>query len=179
MTKMTFALAAALIAGTTMTSAANADGVRLGFGFPLGSFVAHSNENYGGNDYRRAERPRYVRRDDQDDAPVRKVTRIKQPLQAEVAEASVKAPITTSAAPTAKLEDRLPSDPATTTVIEKTSAAKTDEAPSNTITTASTETKATVNAEKITPADKPAAATAHVCHRYSPAIAALIEVPCE
>ena len=41
MTKIAFALAAAVLAGTTMTNAANA-GVRLGFGFPLGSFIAHS-----------------------------------------------------------------------------------------------------------------------------------------
>ncbi len=177
MTKLTFALVAALIAGTTMTSAANADGVRLGFGFPLGSFVAHSNENYGG-DYRRAERPRYVRRDDQDDAPVRKVAKIKRPVETEVAEASVKAPIVTKVAST-KLSDRLSSDPSTTTVIEKTPAAKSDGAQANTITTASTETKATVNAEKNAATDEPVAATPHVCRRYSPAIAALVDVPCE
>ena len=46
MTKTTLALAAALLAGTTLTSAANAGGVRVGFGFPLGSFVAHSNQSY-------------------------------------------------------------------------------------------------------------------------------------
>jgi hypothetical protein len=64
MTKITLSLAAALIAGTTMmTSAANAGGLRLGFGFPLGSFVAHPNENYSEVSYRRhQERERMARR---------------------------------------------------------------------------------------------------------------------
>lgn len=178
MTKMTLALTAALLAGTTMmTSAANAGAVRLGFGFPLGSFVAHSNENYGGGDYRRAERPRYVRRDYRDDAPVRKIAKAKRPVQTEVAEASVKEP-TTPVVKTVKADDKLTSDPATTTVIAKTPVA-------------STETKATVDADKIASADKPAAVkadaetttavteTKHVCRRYSPAIAELVDVPCE
>lgn len=55
--KKSIAIAAALIAGTTLTNAANA-GVRLGFGFPMGSFIAHENQSYsgrGGGDY---ERPR-------------------------------------------------------------------------------------------------------------------------
>ncbi len=169
MTKIALALAAALIAGTAMTSAANADGVRLGFGFPLGSFVAHSNENYGGGDYRRSERRRYVRRDDQDDdTPIRKIVRVKRPLQAEVAEAAVKAPV--APAQTAKLEDRLASDPATTTVIEKTPAAARNAAPADPIATA-----------PVASADKPAApeTAVHVCRRYSPTVAALVDVPCE
>lgn len=43
MTKISLALAAALLAGTTLS--AEAGGVRVGFGFPLGSFVAHSNQS--------------------------------------------------------------------------------------------------------------------------------------
>jgi hypothetical protein len=188
MTKTTFALAAALIAGTTMTSAANAGGVRLGFGFPLGSFVAHSNENYSGRDYRRAERRHTVRRDYRDDAPARKIVKIKQAPKADVAETAVETPVVK----TAKLEDKLTSDPATTTVIEKTPVAKSDAAP--TVTTGSistTEAKATVNADKDASDAKPAAVktdaetttaaadTKHVCRRYSPAIAALVDVPCD
>ena len=62
MTKTTLALAAALLAGTTLTSAANAGGVRVGFGFPLGSFIAHSNQSYSGEGYgsgRNCHKPRY------------------------------------------------------------------------------------------------------------------------
>jgi hypothetical protein len=186
MTKIAFALAATVLAGTTMTNAANA-GVRLGFGFPLGSFVAHSNENYGGNDYRRYDRPRTVRRDYQDDAPARKVAKIKRAPKVEVAAAPVKAP----AAPvvqTAKLEDKLSSDPTTTTEIAKTpastSASETTKPVSETTTgsikQASTTTDKTDTAVK---ADtKTAAATTetkHVCRRYSAAIAGLVDVPCE
>jgi hypothetical protein len=189
MTKM-IALAAALIAGTTMTSVANADGVRLGFGFPLGSFVAHQNQNYDGGDYRRSERPRYVRRDRDDDAPARKVVRVQRPSQADVAEVA-KAPAI-PAVRTAKLDDKLASDPSTTTVIEKTPAAKSDASPVNAVaTTGSTDTKTAVNSDKIATAEKPARAesdanattantdTTHVCRRYSPTIAALVDVPCE
>ncbi|MET0432267.1 MAG: hypothetical protein ABWZ86_07290 [Hyphomicrobium sp.] len=168
MTKMTLALAAALIAGTTMTSAANAGGVRLGFGFPLGSFVAHSNEAFDGG-YRRSERPRYVRRDYQDDAPVRKIAKIKRPQTTQVAEAAPTAAIV-PAAPTAKLESKLPSDTSTTTVIEKTPASKSTSDQASTVTTAS-----------VTPDDTKTAAaeTKRVCRRYVPAIAALVDVPCE
>ncbi len=45
MTKIALTLAAALLAGTTLSNAANAGGIRLGFGMPLGSFVAHSLQN--------------------------------------------------------------------------------------------------------------------------------------
>ena len=65
MTKTTLALAAALLAGTTLTSVANAGGVRVGFGFPLGSFIAHSNQSYSGESYgsgRNCHKPRYAAR---------------------------------------------------------------------------------------------------------------------
>ncbi len=189
MTKMTFALAAALLAGTTMTSAANAGGIRLGFGFPLGSFIAHSNQNYGGNDYRGYERPRYVRRDYQDDAPARKIAKVRRAPRVEVADVPVKAP----AAPvvkTAKLEDKLSSDPATTTVIEKTPVSTSDTTPAKDTTTGSikkaskdkTDTVATAektDASVKSDAETTATETKHVCRRYSAAIAGLVDVPCE
>lgn len=180
MTKTAFALAA-LLAGTTMTTAAKADAVRLGFGFPLGSFVAHSNENYSRRDYRRAERPQYVRREVRGEAPARKVTaKVRKPVT-EVAEASIKP----APAPAPKRDDKLASDPATTTVVEKTPITKSDAVP---VVTASTNDVA--KAEKPA-ADTPSMAkadaettaaaveTKHVCRRYSPAIAALVDVPCE
>ncbi|MBS0269717.1 MAG: hypothetical protein JSS54_12145 [Proteobacteria bacterium] len=184
MTKIAFALAAAILAGTTMTNAANA-GVRLGFGFPLGTFIARSAENMSARDYRRDERPRYVRRDYQDDAPARKVAKVKRAPVTEVADAPVKAPVT-QVVQTAKLEDKLSSDPATTTVIEKTpGAANETTTPAKNVTTGSikqalattdkTETTAKADTETATAT----AETKHVCRRYSPAIAGLVDVPCE
>ncbi|MBN9246353.1 MAG: hypothetical protein J0I81_02695, partial [Hyphomicrobium sp.] len=93
MTKIAFALAAAVLAGTTMTNAANA-GVRLGFGFPLGTFIAHSAENLSARDYRRNDRPRTVRRDYQDDAPARKIAKAKSAPKVDVDDVPVKAPVT-------------------------------------------------------------------------------------
>lgn len=187
MTKIAFALAAAVLAGTTMTNAANA-GVRLGFGFPLGSFIAHSNENYGANDYRRNDRPRTVRRDYQDDAPARKVAKIKRAPKVEVADTPVVKAPAAPAVQTAKLEDKLSSDPATTTEISKTpasaSASETTK-PANEMTTgsikqASTTTDKTDAAVKAdTETTTAATETKHVCRRYSAAIAGLVDVPCE
>ena len=57
MPKTIIAAAAALIAGTALADTANA-GVRVGFGFPLGSFVAHENSGGGGGYGRDCERPR-------------------------------------------------------------------------------------------------------------------------
>ncbi|SFV33787.1 hypothetical protein [Hyphomicrobium facile] len=180
MTKIAFALAAAVLAGATMTNAANA-GVRLGFGFPLGSFVAHSNENYGGNDYRRSERPRTVRRDYQDDAQARKVAKIKRAPKVEVADAPVVKAPAAPAVQTAKLEDKLSSDPATTTEIEKTPASTSaNETTTGSIKQASTTTDKTDTSVKADTGTTAAATeTKHVCRRYSAAIAGLVDVPCE
>ncbi|WP_045835582.1 hypothetical protein [Hyphomicrobium sp. 99] len=185
MSKIAFALAAAVLAGTTMTNAANA-GVRLGFGFPLGTFIAHSNENYDASDYRRSERPRTVRRDYQDDAPARKVAKIKRAPKTEVSEAPAK-PSATPVVQTAKLEDKLSSDPATTTVIEKTPTAanETTTTPAKDVTTGSiTQASATMDktdtpAKSITETKTVTTETKHVCRRYSPAVAGLVDVPCE
>lgn len=183
MIKTTFALAA-LIAGSAVTSAAHADAVRVGFGFPLGSFVAHSNENYSARDFRRSERPRVARRDYEAEARARKIVKIRQAPKADVAEATVKAPAT-PVVTTAKLEDKLASDPAMTTVIEKTPVQTSE------VATVSNEAKKTVNADNNAAIDKPAVANAdavtttaaaetkHICRRYSPAIAELIDVPCD
>jgi hypothetical protein len=188
MTKITFALAAAVLAGTTMTSAANAGGVRLGFGFPLGNFVAHSNQNYDGDrDYRHYEKPRHVRRDYQDDAPARKIAKVKRAPKADVADVPVKAP----AAPvvnTAKLENKLASDPATTTVLQKAPAAAGDTTAAKDTTTGSsnklattdkTDTVATSDTATKSDSESNTDNNKHVCRRYSAAIAGLVDVPCE
>jgi hypothetical protein len=190
MTKTAFAIAAALLAGTTLTSAANAGGIRVGFGFPLGSFVAHSNQSYAGDGYgRRCDHERRAARRHYEAvaAPVRHVK-----PKAEVAE--TKTDVKTDAKPvtTAKLDDRLSADPETTTDVVKTdtdadttTATKAEPAPA---TTASTDTAKT---EKVATVEKPAqegdlkvikvptSEGKQVCRRYSAAIAALVDVPCD
>ncbi|MGL4397726.1 MAG: hypothetical protein ACRCS9_14395 [Hyphomicrobium sp.] len=56
MTKATRILAGLFLATTTLTSAAEAGGVRLQFGGPLGSFVARPHQSYGGSSYAYKER---------------------------------------------------------------------------------------------------------------------------
>lgn len=84
MSAKALALAAALLATTAISTSANAGGVRLGFGFPLGSFTAHPNLSSGpagtarGRDTaEHCEKPRVARsyHNDDDDAPVRKAKR--------------------------------------------------------------------------------------------------------
>jgi hypothetical protein len=187
MTKTTIALAAALLAGTTLTSAANAGGVRVGFGFPLGSFVAHSNQSYAGGGYdpncakeRRARRSYQAKA-----APVRQLKRAKK-----IDVASVK-PVSAPAVKTAKLEDTPKNDPvtktnsATTSDVTTGSTTPTSPAPATTTTdTAKTETKAhTIAAVEKTPSEKAEVKkaeieTKQICRRYSAAIAGLVDVPC-
>jgi hypothetical protein len=190
MTKITLALTAALLAGTTLTHAANARGIRVGFGFPLGSFVAHSNQSYAGNGYRNGrgcDHERYARRSyHANAAPAR---RVKRHRKVDIAETK-RAPA--PAAKTAKLESRLQSDPATTTEIAKTD----DKTTINTSTPQSTTTASITPAatepsktDKVAAADKisadgktdlktATAAIKQICRRYSAAIAGLVDVPC-
>lgn len=190
MTKITLTVAAALLAGTTLTSAANAGGIRLGFGFPLGSFIAHSNQGYSDGGYdRRYARERRARRTYQAEAaPAQK---IKRPRKIEVAAKPAPAPIVK----TAKLEDKLASDPATTTEIAKTSevttGSTTPTTPATTpaTTTPTTTTTDTAKTDKVATTDKTSTETKaevknaaseakQICRRYSAAIAGLVDVPC-
>jgi hypothetical protein len=207
MTKTTLALAAALLAGTTLTSAANAGGVRVGFGFPLGSFIAHSNQSYSGEGYgsgRNCHKPRYAARRQYEAAaaPVRKIKRAPK--------AAVAYKVSKPEVQTAKLEDKLITNDETTTEIAKTPAADV----SGTQSTASTSTTTTAVLDKET--DKAATTTTpamakveapkvekvatvektetsgkaeqktisvpaakRVCRRFSAAIAGLVDVPCQ
>jgi len=207
MTKTTLALAAALLAGTTLTSAANAGGVRVGFGFPLGSFIAHSNQSYSGEGYgsgRNCHKPRYAARRQYEAAaaPVRKIKRAPK--------AAVAYKVSKPEVQTAKLEDKLITNDETTTEIAKTPVADV----SGTQSTASTSTTTTAVLDKET--DKAATTTTpamakveapkvekvatvektetsgkaeqktisvpaakRVCRRFSAAIAGLVDVPCQ
>jgi hypothetical protein len=194
MTKITLTIATALLAGTTLTSAANAGGIRVGFGFPLGSFIAHPNQSYSGGGYdRNCAKERRVRRTYQAEAaPVHK---IKRPRKIDVASAK---PESAPVVKTAKLEDALNSDPTTTTDIAKTNPGSTTPAspaptaaatttPATTTTdTAKTDTTKTdkvATADK-TPTDgkaditKATSEAKQICRRYSAAIAGLVDVPC-
>jgi hypothetical protein len=78
MTKTSLALAVALLTSTTLAGTANAGGLRvgLGFGFPLGAFVAHEHlSDSSSYSERHCDRPRVARsvRNDDDDQPVHKV----------------------------------------------------------------------------------------------------------
>ena len=87
MTTKTLTLAALKLASTTLVSAAEAGGVRLSFGGPLGSFTAHPNQSSGPGGTARKEhcakpapkhyaKPSYVgRKHQEDEAPVRHVKR--------------------------------------------------------------------------------------------------------
>ena len=87
MTTKTLTLAALMLASTTLVSAAEAGGVRLSFGGPLGSFTAHPNQSSGPGGTARKEhcakpapkhyaKPSYVgRKHQEDEAPVRHVKR--------------------------------------------------------------------------------------------------------
>ncbi|HVZ04173.1 hypothetical protein [Hyphomicrobium sp.] len=187
MTKIAFALATALLAGSTLTSAANAGGIRLGFGFPLGSFVAHPTQSYAGDGYgyrKHCARERAARRVYRAEAaPVRRHKRSHVNIAA-------KKPATPPVVQMAKLEDKLMSNPATTTEIAKTSnitTASTTPAATNSPPAAKTEAPTTdkvATADKTSTdgksaTDKPATEAKQICRRYSAAIAGLIDVPCE
>jgi hypothetical protein len=204
MTKTTLALAAALLAGTTLTSAANAGGVRVGFGFPLGSFIAHSNQSYSGESYgggRNCHKPRYAARRQYEAAaaPVRKIKRAPK--------AAVAYKVSKPEVQTAKLEDKLITNDETTTEIAKTPASDVSGTQSTTSTTttavldketdkAATTTPATAKVEapkveKVATVEKtetsgkaePKAISVptakRVCRRFSAAIAGLVDVPCQ
>lgn len=94
MSKKTLALAATIIATATLSNAANAGGLRvgLGFGFPLGNFVAREHQSDTGRSYKQHNsysKPRAVARSHNDDAPVRKAKKAapKPAPKVEVAEA--------------------------------------------------------------------------------------------
>ncbi len=196
MTKTTLALAAALLAGTTLSSAANAGGLRVGFGFPLGSFIAHSAQNYSSApSYKRhCDKPQYAaRRYERVEAPVRKVSR---PAKVEVAEeAPRKIKRAETEVKTAKLEDKTVATDATPSIyVPETPVADvkgTQSTPAEVNTATATDVKEEVKVEtpKIEKVEKvekdepkvkiSTSDIKRVCRRFSAAIAGLIDVPCE
>ncbi|MFN0217962.1 MAG: hypothetical protein ACKVP4_03995 [Hyphomicrobium sp.] len=92
MNRPALTIAAALIAGATLTTTAEAGGLRLGFGMPLGSFVAHSLANGAQNQGYSSGRSGYERAQEQRAAKIRaaKAAAAKRQAVAE-AEASTRA----------------------------------------------------------------------------------------
>jgi hypothetical protein len=179
MTKTTLALAAALLAGTTLTTAANAGGIRVGFGFPLGSFVAHSNQSYsdGGYGGRGCDRPHHTRhrRYQAEAAPVRKVKRAPKVI------ARAEPKIIKTAAPivkTAKLEDKLETNSAATTEIAKTTTTSSTTTDAAKVETVATVEKTPTNGKSDVKTVSVPAEVKQVCRRYSATIAGLVDVPC-
>ena len=111
MTKFAIALAAAaLLAAPNFSSTAEAGGVRLGFGFPLGSFVARPHQSYDSAPSYRAQKrvakkPAAARAARTEEAAVRKAHKPK--AKVEIAEkAPVKRYRTPAMVKTAKIENK-------------------------------------------------------------------------
>jgi hypothetical protein len=89
MSKTALSLAAALMAATAISTSAQAGGVRLGFGFPLGVFAASQLMASGpGGGHHDAERPRSLSRSHSEEDAPRRVKRAAP--KEEVAEAPVR-----------------------------------------------------------------------------------------
>jgi hypothetical protein len=127
----------------------------------------------------RAERPRYGLYEQDGYGRHSESERVLRKAQREAAAAAasrraraahVEAAQTAATAATAKLDGKLPSDPAPTTEIPETS--------NETTTTAGmADTSASDSKTDLTTGSPPDGK--HVCRRYSPEIAALVDVPCE
>jgi hypothetical protein len=183
MTKITLALAAAILAGTTVSNAANAGGVRLGFGFPLGSFVAHSTQKYsqgGGSAYRHNNKydRRTVSRDHQQPKKrahrkvevaesERKVTKPQKPANT-VKTAKLEKPNVTSDAPAVVAPDSSTGQTAAITPAPEA------------IKVVKVDTPKLDNAEQIErEASKIHDNGKRVCRKFSAAVNGLVDVPCE
>lgn len=201
MSKFAIALAAAaLLAAPSFSSTAEA-GVRLGFGFPLGSFVARPHQSYSsGPSYRaqqhcakkaaRQARIAAARQEAARKAQAQKIAAAEKSAQAKRAKAAAvqtakveaKPVVTTAAAPTVHVPDTA-ATAADTTV--NTAAATTTE-PAKTAALEPVAAKETVTEAKVekTVTEKPSVKVSsttgkRICRRFSAATAGLIDVPCE
>lgn len=202
MSKFAIALAAAaLLAAPSFSSTAEAGGIRLGFGFPLGSFVARPHQSYGGpsgyQQYCAKKEARQARiaaarqqemaarkAQAQKMAAAERAAEIKRAKAAEAIQtAKVETkPVTTEAAPTVYV----PVNTATTetTQVANTAATTTTTEPAKTAALEPVAEKAPVveeaKTEKVEKSTVKVSATAkRVCRKFSAAIAGLIDVPCE
>lgn len=196
MTKITLAaLAAAILAGTAFTSAAEAGGMRVGFGFPLGSFVARSHSPDAVRSYGKRG-PDCHRRSARVSAPVRKALKKKQMTQTAAhspAPQKIKAkPVVVAKTETKPVTNdapviNVPGTPVSKPVVAETSTVQqpieTAAIKPEPVTTeikaeapkfaAATETVSKI--EEVVATDK----GKQVCRRFSALIGDLIDVPCK
>jgi hypothetical protein len=198
MTKIAIALAAAaLISAPSFSSSAEAGGIRVGFGFPLGSFVARPHQSYDVSPSYRAQKYCAKKAARQNLAQARKARNVdvaeKAPSKQYKAPAAVKtasvetSTVKTDAAPTVYVPE---ANAATTVKTVDVTPAATTTAPAQTAALAPVETKETVKVEepktetvetvtKEKSSVKLSTNAKRVCRRFSAAIAGLIDVPCE
>lgn len=191
MSKIAIALAAALIAGSTFATEASAGGVRLGFGFPLGSFVArpyqssslHSSSAYE----RKCQREKL--------AAMRHARAAKKQELAQAAAARKAAK--PAEVKTAKVESKTVVADAPVVYVPETPAAKEKEVTIPTTTTASVAPETTsattdvkvdgTSSEKIekVAVEQPkktenvASNAKRICRKFSAVIGGLVDIPCE
>ena len=158
MTRTRIAIVTAILAATTMLASTAEAGmkVRLGFGFPLGSFTAHGNSGGSYHKPRRAKR-HYVRRKANDDVKVtKKSTKTKSVAKAE---------------PQAKVESAEETATSENSSISTAAVAPAEAAP------------AAVETVPETPEAKPAEAGASTnkadCKKFFPSVGMTLTVPCE
>jgi len=173
MTTKLLALATALVAATVFTSSAEAGGgVRLGFGFPLGSFTATPAQG-GGGDYASAPRRTKEAKRKAPAPVVREATRA--PDKAEpVKSASAEAPSTTNEVPATSAASESTGTPAltgSTALIQQATPVEPDTAAAP----ASKDAPSTVaSAEKTTAVSD----AAEACKKFIPSIGATVSVGC-
>lgn len=192
MSKIALTVAAVLIAGTTLSSAANAGGLRLGFGFPLGSFVAkpfQGSSNHIGNGYKKKhEAPQYAaQRAPKKAAPKVQVAETPAARKAtkpvEVKTATVETKSTTSDAPAVFV----PETPATKTEVKQVTVEKLTTTAAIAPETTSNIKVEDTNVEKIekVEVEEPknsrnnSTPEKQVCRKFSALVGGMVEVPCE
>lgn len=196
MSKIAIALAAALIAGSTFATEASAGGVRLGFGFPLGSFVArpyqssslHSSSAYERKCQREKlaamRRARTAKKQElAQAAAARKAAEVKAAKAAEVKTAKVESKTVVADAPvvyvpeTPAAKEKEVTIPTTTTasVAPETAPAATDVKVDGT----SSEKIEKVAVEQPKKTEDVASNAKRICRKFSAVIGGLVDIPCE
>lgn len=206
MTKTALAIAAALIAGSTFTTTADAGGIRVGFGFPLGSFVARPHQSYDAAPSYKARRhhneaaaaarqaKRAAAKAEYAEAQQRARKAAKQQAAAKQAAAkqatiktanveskSIKSDvvpaITVPATPVTQVVATTQTE--TETVRKVAIATEPDPALNSTVGVETSKVEKTVEVEKVETKASTKETAKRVCRKFSAAIAELIDVPCE
>lgn len=179
MSKSALALAAAVLAATTLSNAANAGGIRLGFGFPLGSFVAKpfqdSSRDVSRSYQKKQAKPAYAaRRQPKASAPKVRVANTPEPRKiSKPAHAKVETKVATAATPVAtettpEVKKVTIEKPVETAALPPKTTVKADEKPAE-----------TVKVSEVENTKKSDDDNAQVCRKFSPVVGGLVEIPCE